>query len=380
MVLQILLFANLQLRHQLAQPGARVLRLEVQRLFAELVRLGKIAVLQRHECPPHQRRSAGRRGGHRLLYDGLGFRRFLRRQLLDAANQILHESQLAHILRLQMGELLWQVVGVHVAVGGHQHLVRTVFDQRQVAAPLVLHPHSVEVPRLRAQHHHDLCAVQRREDVGLVGRADLVLQRDAGEKDFETFLRQLVVEVRCQHAVRGPAAIGIGLLVADKHIEGLFLLRDVQYALLDLRDGVRLGLVDTLLQSVSIVQGGLVVLVRQDRGILRPVHRGHALVARRILHILDTVTAQHQRPIGLGVPAVLREDLLVDGHGLVVFVLPAEVVRPVVQVRSPVVVQFRQGLGRAAIRALRHARSLLKPQVAAAHLAFEGDHSISLQI
>ena len=103
-----------------------------------------------------------------------------------------------------------------------------------------------------------------------------------------------MVEIGSQHAVRCPTAIGIGLLVADKYIERLFLLRDFKNALLDFVDGLGLGLVDLALSSVGILDGGLVVLIIENGGILGAVHRRHALVRGRILHVLNAIAAQYQ--------------------------------------------------------------------------------------
>ena len=269
-----------------------VFGVEVKNLFTVLVGTAPIAVLQEDEGSFQQ----GRGVGGRLLYhhrfaDG-GSVAF--RQLLNAADQILHEAQLGHILRLQMGKLLRKVVGVHIAVGGDQHFLRTTPDQRQIAAPLVFHPNGVEVLRLRTQHHHDLGAVQCGEYVRLVGGTQLVLQRDAGEEHLEALLCQLVVEIGSQHAVRCPTAIGICLLVADEYIKRFFLLGNLQNALLNFVDCFSLGLVDHPLGGIGVLDGGLVVLIIENGGVLGAVHRRHALVRGGILHVLNTIAAQHQ--------------------------------------------------------------------------------------
>ena len=193
-----------------------------------------------------------------------------------------------------MGKLLRQIVGIHIAVGGDQYLFRTAPDQCQIAAPLVLHPHGVEILRLRTQHHHDLGAVQRGEYVWLISRAQLVLQRDAGEEHLEALLCQLVVEIGSQHAVRCPTAIGICLLVADEYIKRFFLLGNLQNALLNFVDCFSLGLVDHPLGGVGVLDSGLVVLIIENGGVLGAVHRRHALVRGGILHVLNTIAAQHQ--------------------------------------------------------------------------------------
>ena len=193
-----------------------------------------------------------------------------------------------------MGKLLRQVVGVHVAVGGDQHLLRTTPNQRQITAPLIFHPHGVEVLRLRAQYHHDLGAVQCGEYVWLISRAQLVLQRDAGEEHLEALLCQLVVEIGSQHAVRCTASMGVRLLVTYEHVERLFFLGNLQNALLNFVDCFSLGLVDHPLGGVGVLDGGLIVLIIENGGVLGAVHRRHALVRGGILHVLNAIAAQHQ--------------------------------------------------------------------------------------
>ena len=276
-----------------------------------------------------------------------------------------------------MGKLLWQIVGIHIAVGGDQYLFRTAPDQCQIATPLVLHPHGVEILRLRAQHHHDLGAVQCGEYVRLIGGTQLVLQRDAGEEHLEALLCQLVVEIGSQHAVRCPTAIGICLLVADEYIKKFFLLGNLQNALLNFVDYFSLGLVDHPLGGVGVLDGGLVVLIIENGGVLGSVHRRHALVRGRILHVLNAIAAQHQRPVRLSVGLVLVENLLIDACRLVEVVVAPEVVGAVVEVGAPVVVQLRQRLRGAAVFTHGYGLTGIDLQLSAAHFAFEDGHSYS---
>ena len=374
---QVGLAAHMQLGHQLAQIGAGVLEVQVQRLLAELVRLAPLAVLQSHERPPQQGLHVGRCAIALHHHGGRGLRGLRPGQFADAVDQILHEAQLAHVLGLQVTEFLRQVVGIHVPVGRDEGLVRPGADQRKEAAPLVLHPHGVEVLRLGAQHHHDLCAVQRGEDVRLVLLAQLVLQGDAAEEYLEALPGQLVVQVVGQHAVGGALTLGVRLLVADEHIEGLFLPGDGQDALLDAVDHPGLFLIDGPLHAVGVLQGGLVVVIGEDGGILRPVDGGHAPARGRILHVLDAVAAQHQRPVGLRIGAVILQNLLEDAHGLVVLVVAAEVVGAVVQVQPAVAVQLRDGLHGAAELARAGGGVGCRVQIAAAHFALDDHEGVS---
>ena len=229
--------------------------------------------------------------------------------------------------------------------------------------------------RPRAQHDHHPRGLQRGEDVRLVGRAELILQRDAREEHAEPLLRQLAVQVAGEHAVRRAAAVGVRLLVAEEHVERRFPFGDLQDALLDSVDGLRLALVDGALPDAGMGEGGAVVLIVKDRGELRAVDRGDARVRRRVLHVFHAVAAQHERPVRLRVRRVLVEQLLVEGGRLVVLVVAAVVARPVVQVRPPVAVEPRQRLLRAAVAAHRRGLLRLHLQCAAAHLALKNSHA-----
>ena len=371
-ILKFIHLVSFQLRHQLAQIRLRALWIDIQHLLAILVGIAPIAVLQEDESSFQQGCSIG--GGllHHHSFLGGGF--VALRQLPDTADQILHKAEFRHILRLQMREFLRQIVGIHITVGGDQHLFRAATDQRQITAPLVFYPHGVEVFRLRAQHHHDLGTVQRGKYVRLVGDTQLVLQCDAGEEHLEALLCQLVVEIGSQYTIRCAAAVGVRLLIADEHVERLFFLGNLQNALLNFVDCFSLGLVDHPLGGVGVLDGGLVVLIIENGGVLGAVHRRHALVGGRILHVLNTVAAQHQRPIGLGVGLVLVEDLLIDAHCLVEIVVSTEMVGAVVQVGAPVVVQLRQRLCRAAVFAHGYGFTGIDVQLSAAHFAFEDGH------
>ena len=137
--------------------------------------------------------------------DGFGF--FLAHDLFHAADKILHGADLAHVLSGQFGKLLGHVIGVHVLEHRDQGLFLPRGDQLQKAAPLVLDPDGVEVFVVRADHQHHFRAVQGREDVRLVLRAELVLQRDPGEEHAVALVGQFFIDVLCDHAVQGAVAV-----------------------------------------------------------------------------------------------------------------------------------------------------------------------------
>ena len=104
---------------------------------------------------------------------------------------------------------------------------------------------------------------------------------------------------------------------------------------------------------------------------------GHLLPGGWVVHILDAVAAQDQGPVGLGIGVVLGQNLLVDAHGLVVFVAATEVIGPVIEIGPPVIVQLGQGLLGAAAIAHSHGVAGVKFQRPTAHFAFEDCHFVS---
>ena len=370
-ILQVLHAARTALRHELAEIRPRVLRILIQHLFAVFVRLAPVAVLEEHESSLQKRIYVYIAADSNRLFD-LRLGRAGRNNLLNAADKILHEAELRHILRLQVRKLLRQVVGIHVLICGNEHLFAVaVLDERKISRPLVFHPHGVEILGLCAEHYHDLGAVEGGEYVRLIGRAELVLKRDAREEHLEAFLRELMIKVICKDAVLCSSAAVIGLFVADEHIERLFFLRNRKNPLLNLVYRLSLILIKLFLIAVGIVQSGLVVIVIENRRKLSAVHGGNALVALRVFHIIDSVVAENERPIRLGVGVVLVEYLLIDSRRLVEIVVAAKMVRAVVKIRSSVVVQTGQGLLCAA--RVAHADGIpgVKFYCAAAHFTFE---------
>ena len=376
-VAQLPALLNLQLRHQLAQIRLCVFRVYIQHLFAVGVGVGPFAVLKEKKRPFQKRRGArAARGCRRGRLCG-GFLPVGGYYLSYASYKVLHKAQLAHILRLKVGEFLGQVVGVHVLIGGNKHFFGAVFNKRKVAAPFVFYPYGVEVFRPCAQYHHDLCAVKGGKYVRLVGGAQLVLQRNAAEKHLKALLRQLMVKVICQHAVGRSCTAAVGFLIADKYIKGLLLLRNCKNALLYFIYCLGLGLVNFFLGGIGAAQSGFVVIIVKDGGKLRPVHRGNALAGGRVLHIFNTVAAKHKGPIGLGVGVVLGQNLLIYAHGLVVFVIAAEMICPVIQVCLFIAVKTGKGLLGAAAVAHGNCVAGVKFQCPAAHFALKKRHTLS---
>ena len=148
------------------------------------------------------------------------------------------KADLAHILALQGGQLLRQVVGVHIPVAGDQQAAAVILHQRQIPAPFVLHPHGVEIFRLGAHYQHHLGAVQGGENIRLILLAQLVFQCDTAEKYLIALIGELIIYFLGQGGILGPAAEIIRFFIADKHIIRLFLGGNGQDALLDFRNAM----------------------------------------------------------------------------------------------------------------------------------------------
>ena len=180
-----------------------------------------------------------------------------------------------------------------------------------------------------------------------------------------------MVKVICQHAVGRSSAAAVGLLVGNENIKRLFLLRDFKNALLNFVDRLCFFLVNAALICVGIFQRRFVVIIVENGRVLRTVYRGDTIVCRGVFDIFDSVAAKHQRPISLGVGAVLGEDLFVDAHCLVEIIVSAEVIRAVVEICFSVVVKTRERLLRSAGIAHSDGRALLEFNLATAHFAFK---------
>ena len=250
----------------------------------------------------------------------------------------------------------------------------TLLNQSQITAPLVLHPNSIKILRLGAENDHHLGAIQRRKNIRLIGGAQLILQRDAGKEHLKAFLRQLMVQVVCQNAVGRTAAVGVGFLIANKNVEGLFLLGNGQNPLLNFIDLRRFLFIDRLLENIGTGQGRLIVIIVVNGGILRTVYGRNTLTRCGILHIFNAVAAEHQRPIGLGIGGILVQNLLIDPHRFIELVITAKMIGAIIQIGTVLIIQPRQGLLRTAIGAKNICFSFGGFQCTAAHFTSTNCH------
>ena len=340
--MQFRLRVEFSVRKQLHNIRLRAFGVEVEHLFGVLVGAVPFAVFKEHERTLQKRSDTSRSGviinNGRLIDNGRFLVRFT--DLLDTSDKVLHEAELVHILRLQVRELLGQIVGIHVAVRGNERFLRAVSDEHEKAAPLVLDPHCVEMLGLRAENDHHLCRVECGEYVRLVLLTELVFKRNAREKDLEALLCELVIQVGRNDGITGAPAVGACFLVTDEDVERLLVLRNSENSFLNFVDSSRLLLVNGSLVSVGVLERRLVILVHENRRKLRTVDGRHTLVCGGVFDVLDTVAAEHERPIRLTVCLVLFEDLFVHRHSLVKFVRPTEMVGAVIHIGAPVVVKL----------------------------------------
>ena len=145
----------------LAHVGLGALRVDVQHAVVVFARTRGVAVLQEQRGTLEQARHARRIGFHRRSLHAHPLRRARRllHHLLHPAQQILHEADFAHVLTLQHRQFFRQVVRIHIPIARNQQPLVVVLHQRQIAAPLVFHPHGVKVLRLAADNDHHLRAV-----------------------------------------------------------------------------------------------------------------------------------------------------------------------------------------------------------------------------
>ena len=251
---KLLAVSYLQIGHQFTEVSDCVPGIDIEYLFTINVGILPFAVLQEKKNS-FQKRSyiCIAPGADRFLNCLLRFVRFS--DLLYAADQILHEAEPGHVLRLQMGKLFRQIVRIHITVGRNQDFLPVaLFDQRQKTAPLVLDPDSIEILRFGPKYYHDLRGIERSKDVWLVCSPELILQRDTGKEDLEAFLYKLVIQIVGKDAVPSSSSVIVRFLVADEDVERFLFLRYGKDPLLDIVDRFRFFLIQLPLISVRVLK------------------------------------------------------------------------------------------------------------------------------
>ena len=295
--------------------------------------------------------------------------------LLDAADQILHKADLAHVIALQHRQRFRQIVRIHVPVARQKQLAPILFHHGQEAAPFVLDPDGVKVLRLRADHDHDFGRVQRREDIRLIFRARLILQCDAREEHTVALLCQLVVDLLRHQAVARALAVLAGLLVAEEDVERLFILRRGKNAALHLGDFGCVLLILAAGDAVGMLDRSQIVHILQKAVEARAVARRQPLIRCRVLHIFNTEPAQRAAPVRLRVVVVLGNDALIHGQRLVKLAAAPEMIAAVKRRRPLLIVYFGQCHRAAAV--FTRSKGLVRRDlnISAAHLTLDNRHS-----
>ena len=318
-----------RLRHQQIKVGIPVARVRIQRPFAISAGGVEVADLHQHPGSHDQRifgtaRGGGRRRFHpRISVDGDYF--------FDTAQQILDETDPAHILRLEHRQLSGKFVSIHVAETGDQEFPPIRLHQLQIAAPLVAHPRRVEMRWRGAHHQHDPRRVQRGEDVGLVLLPKFGFQRDAGKEDLVPRLGQRVIDLLRRHRIAGTLTVFVALLVADEDVEGLLLRGDGEDALADLFDPLGLLFIYFAFAVARVFHRREIIRVGKHRFGADAVAGGDALMRSGVFDVFDAVTRQNHPPMRLRVFGNGGDDLRIRPDRLVELPQTAEVFRPVVE-------------------------------------------------
>ena len=375
-ILQCLLLCDLHFRHQLAQIGLSALGIQIQHLFAIFVGTAPVPVLQEHEGTLQQRCNIGSRGGivhhHGFFHD---LRLFVRIQHLGyTTDQVLNKADLRHVIGLQHGQLLRQIIRIHAPVAGQQQLVVILLHHGQEPAPLVFHPNGVQVFRLGAHHDHHLGAVQGRKNVGLILGAGNVVHGNTGIEYPSALLFQVIIKILGQSRIVGAYTLIVLLLIADKNIIGLRIPGRGQDAPLNLGN---LGSVFLILapgDAVGMFHRCQIVHIFQETVERSPVAGRHPLKGGGIFHILNAEPAKSAAPVGFGVIIVLLDDPLIHRQGLVKFANAAEMVAPVKGRRPLLVIDLGESHGAAAMLAHTNRAIIQQFHIAAAHFALQNSH------
>ena len=379
---------------ELAHIRFGVLRVAIQHAVKKLIGFSPVAVGERHIAALEQRRRVGFAADRNILLHHLlnnlrhidaralrlALLLFAADDLFNAAQQILHRADLAHILRLKPRKLLGHVVSVDILVTGNQCLFLPRRNQRKITTPFVLDPDGVVIFVIRADGEHDLRTVERREDIRLVFLTEFILQRNARKKHAVALFGQRVIDILCQNAVKRAASVFVGFLVADKNVVGLLFAGDLDNPLAQLLDLLRLVAVNLACHGVGVF-ARLIEVVILHHAVKRRAMAGWDFFARRrIIHILDAIFAQHKSPIGFRLGRELRDDAFVNARRFIKLAAETQAVCPRKKRHLFLVIRCRDGLPAAAVFALHHVALGYIRQIAAAHLALENRHLYILRI
>ena len=348
----------------------------VENLFAKIVRAVKLPVLKEQKSPLEERNNIG--GGGRC-YNGF-FHGYLWHvsfdDLLDPPCQVLHKSELGHILRLQVRKLFRQIVRIHVSVCRDQRFLSAVLNQGKITAPFIFHPNSIEMLRFRTENDHNLCRIECCEYVRLIFLTEPVFKGDPRKENLKAFTCQFVIQFGGKHAVLRSSATHVGFFIADEHIKRFFLLRYGKDIFLNFVDCIGFRLIYLTLIAVCILQGRFIVLIVKYRSILRTIDRGNTFMCGRVFHIFNAITAQEDRPIAFCIGVILIEYLLINRHSLVEIVVPTEVVSSVIKIGFSLIIELGNSLLCAAVFACRNRLRAVYFKRSAANFTLKYSHDV----
>ena len=96
----------------------------------------------------------------------------------------------------------------------------------------------------------------------------------------------------------------------------------------------------------------------------------------RILYIFNTVATKNERPVGFRIGVVFSQNLFVDAHSLIIFIVATKMISAIIEISASIIVKLRQSLFSATAIAHSYGVTGGKFQRSAAHFAFEDCHRL----
>ena len=139
-----------------------------------------------------------------------------------------------------------------------------------------------------------------------------------------------MIQIVGQNRIMRPPTIMIRFFITNKYVKGLFLRRNLQNAFLDFVYCFCFCFINLSLNAVCILQRQLIILICQNRSKLRTVDSRYPFMSTGIFYILDSVPAEYKRPVCFGIFRILIENLIINIHCLVKFIILAEMIGSVI--------------------------------------------------
>ena len=136
-------------------------------------------------------------------------------------------------------------------------------------------------------------------------------------------------------------------------------------------------LVNITLITVGILQCRLIVIIVKYGSKLCSIYRGNTLMRCWILNIFNTVTAENQRPVCFSIRIILIENLFIDPHRFIKFVVATKMVCSIVHIRTLIIIELGQRLLCATVFAGGYGFIIVNFKCATAHFTFKECHYLS---